>query len=145
MPSITSNVPSQQLDLSQFKFPSNICLADPNFHSPSGIDMILGADVFWDLLGSQRIKLGQGQSTLTLCETKLGWLVCGSISSRQLCNIKCNFININESPQLDTLNNNIQHLMTRFWKLEEVTSDLFQYSKEEQSCENHFLKTTTRL
>lgn len=141
LPSITSNVPSQPIDLSSFNIPSNICLADPNFHTPGGIDLILGADIFWDLLGSQRIKLGF--SNPMLCESKLGWLVCGPTASIQSSKIKCNFVNVNTG-SVETLNDNIQNQMSQFWKLEEV-SDACQYSQEEKLCEDHFVENTTRM
>ncbi|XP_049869686.1 uncharacterized protein LOC126369369 isoform X1 [Pectinophora gossypiella] len=141
LPSITSNVPSQQIDLSQFEIPSNVCLADPNFHSPAGIDMILGADIFWDLVGPQRIKLGVG--TPMLCESRLGWLVCGPTALIQSSHIKCNFVNVNTDP-VEMLNDNIQNQMTQFWKLEEV-SNACQYSQEETLCEDHFVENTTRM
>lgn len=147
LPSITDNIPSRHVDLLKLKIPSNICLADPNFYSPAPIDMLLGADIFWDLLGSQRIKLGDGQPIL--CETKLGWLVSGPTkviyASTPSKMVKCNFTKIiPDGNGNDELSNIIDNQLTRFWQLEEVCTTSV-YSQEEKLCEEHFIKNTTRL
>ncbi|XP_037298293.1 uncharacterized protein LOC119190433 [Manduca sexta] len=76
--------------------PTDIPLADPYYHTPAPIDMILGADVFWNLLGSERIVLGNHQPILF--ETRLGWVVSGPINTG-LANkfnqpVKCNIVAI---------------------------------------------------
>lgn len=75
LPTITDDVPSQPIAINQLQIPSDICLADPYFHTPAGVDLIIGADVFWDLLGSRKIQLGVGKPVLS--ESRLGWLVSG--------------------------------------------------------------------
>ncbi|CAK1584895.1 unnamed protein product [Parnassius mnemosyne] len=146
LPSITQNVPTRYVNLSNLKIPSNISLADPNFHSPAPVDMLIGADVFWDLIGTQRLKLGDGQPIL--CETSLGWLVSGPIDYRYVKKgvnfIKCNFTRIFQDEASKDLDEDIQKQLVRFWHLEEV-SPAFLYSNEEKLCEEHFLKNTTRL
>uniref|UniRef100_A0A2A4JM97 Uncharacterized protein n=1 Tax=Heliothis virescens TaxID=7102 RepID=A0A2A4JM97_HELVI len=145
LPLITSEIPSKHINLTKLQIPSNICLADPNFHSPAPIDMLLGADIFWDLLGTQRIKLGEGQPTL--CETRLGWLVSGPIkvshTLKPLKMLQCNFTKITLDDD-HKLNNHIDNKLTRFWQLEEV-STTSELSHEEKLCEEHFVKNTTRL
>ncbi|CAK1584852.1 unnamed protein product [Parnassius mnemosyne] len=146
LPSITQNVPTRYVNLSNLKIPSNISLADPNFHSPAPVDMLIGADVFWDLIGTQRLKLGDGQPIL--CETSLGWLVSGPIDYRYVKKgvnfIKCNFTRIFQDEDSKDLDEDIQKQLVRFWHLEEV-SPASLYSNEEKLCEEHFLKNTTRL
>lgn len=70
LPYITTKVPSRELNICDFEIPSNIALADPTFYKPCDIDILIGADLFWDLLGSQRLKLGTGMPVLS--ETRLG-------------------------------------------------------------------------
>ncbi|CAK1600411.1 unnamed protein product [Parnassius mnemosyne] len=77
LPHITDEVPSQEIPLNDIKIPSNLCLADPRFHTPSSVDLIIGADVFWDLLGVRKISLGNGKPVLI--ESRLGWLVSGPL------------------------------------------------------------------
>lgn len=142
--SITENVPNKYINPSSLKIPSDICLADPNFNTPAPVDILLGADIFWDLLGSKIIKLGPGQPIL--CETKLGWLVSGPTGTAMplpFTKGKCNFTKL-VSDDEDNLNDNIQLLLTRFWQLEDVCTSS-NHSPEEISCEDHFVKNNTRL
>ncbi|KAF9811232.1 hypothetical protein SFRURICE_002601 [Spodoptera frugiperda] len=58
------------------EFLCGISLADPSFNTPSAVDILLGADIFWSVLCNNSIDLGKNQPKLY--ETKLGWLVSGS-------------------------------------------------------------------
>ncbi|XP_050554065.1 uncharacterized protein LOC118278462 [Spodoptera frugiperda] len=93
LPYITSNVPCREVNYSTLNIPLNITLADPTFCKPAEVDILIGADLFWDLLGSHKIKLGTGKPVLY--ETSLGWIVSGPISQNSislLCSdLKCNF------------------------------------------------------
>lgn len=50
LPKITQRLPQEFCPMSEFKIPSNITLADPNFNIPSEIDLLIGAQVFWQLI-----------------------------------------------------------------------------------------------
>ncbi|CAG4976903.1 unnamed protein product [Colias eurytheme] len=144
LPSLTDNVPSRTVDISNLNIPTNVCLADPHFYTPASVDIILGADIFWDIVGSQRIKLGVDKPIL--CDTRLGWIVSGPMnnSSYQPNPIQCNYVNGN--PTSDIFNQNVQNQLTRFWNLEEVNNiKSSSYSPEQKLCEEHFVKNTTRL
>lgn len=147
LPSITDKVPSQHVDITNLNIPSDICLADPYFHTPSDVDIIIGADLFWDLLGSQKIKLGDGRPIL--CETKLGWLVSGPINARHgstlPSSVQCNFVALNSENASSSFDDDIQNQLMRFWQLEEVSHQSSHYSHEEKLCEEHFQANTTRL
>ncbi|XP_059061597.1 uncharacterized protein LOC131854485 [Achroia grisella] len=138
LPSITDNVPSSQINLTDLKLPSNIHLADPKFHSPSAVDLILGADIFWDLIGLQQLKLGIDKPILH--ETKLGWVVSGPINcgykSSSSHNIKCNFSSIHDETPTQ---------LTQFCQFEQVCPQSSNYSVEEKLCEERFIKNITRL
>lgn len=47
---ITENLSTTDLDQKTLRIPLNIQLADPEYHISAGIDMLLGASVFWNLL-----------------------------------------------------------------------------------------------
>ncbi|KAH9638531.1 hypothetical protein HF086_006473 [Spodoptera exigua] len=57
---------------SELDLPPNIELADPYFYCPAEVDLLLGADIFWDLVGFKLITLGVGRPVLQ--ESQLGWL-----------------------------------------------------------------------
>ncbi|XP_022165436.1 uncharacterized protein LOC111030316 [Myzus persicae] len=55
------------------------CLADPDFHHPQGIDLLIGGGSFFDVLGTRKIPLNIG--SVTLYESNFGWLVTGELSN----------------------------------------------------------------
>ncbi|KAF2892146.1 hypothetical protein ILUMI_14027 [Ignelater luminosus] len=83
IPEITEELPSCILDMREFQIPSNIKLADPTFYQPGPIDMIIGANLFWELLCIGQIKRNNQP---LLQKTKLGWIVsdgCGVPNSEE--------------------------------------------------------------
>ncbi|KAJ8946634.1 hypothetical protein NQ317_003844 [Molorchus minor] len=131
---ITERVPTSSIKMPNFGIPGNITLADPNFNIAGKIDILLGAEVFWELLCVGQINNGLGKPILQ--KTKLGWLVSGPISyntlqnqTKTLCNLTC----------ITNLENQIE----RFWKVEECNTE-GKFSAEELQCERIFLETTIR-
>lgn len=70
MPKITKKLPQEFIHPSQFKMPSNVKLADPNFNVPSDIDLLIGAEVFWQLICIGQIEECKDHPTLQ--KTKFG-------------------------------------------------------------------------
>ena len=70
VPKITKNLPSMNIDRDKLQIPNNLALADSEFHNNGPIDMLLGAEYFFDLLDAGKIELGQDQ--LVLQNMKLG-------------------------------------------------------------------------
>ncbi|KAJ8959713.1 hypothetical protein NQ318_021907 [Aromia moschata] len=79
IPDITGKLPEFSFDISGLAIPKHIRLADPSFNKCSKIDMLLGADCFWDLLCAAQIKLGVNKPVLQ--KTKFGWVVSGPINT----------------------------------------------------------------
>ncbi|XP_075167883.1 uncharacterized protein LOC142240048 [Haematobia irritans] len=75
IPSITSYQPQNALDIKQWRIPGNVKLADNSFYLPGPIDLLIGAELFYELLLVGQIKNG---NTPTLQKTRLGWIVVGS-------------------------------------------------------------------
>jgi len=71
---ITGTTPSRKLDTSTKKIPKDIKLADEQFNHPGGIDLLIGADVFYEILRSGR-RTRPGYPVLQ--ETILGWALSG--------------------------------------------------------------------
>lgn len=131
VPHITGCLPNFRIDPSLLQIPNNIKLADPQFSVSRPIDMLLGADCFWDLICVGQIKLGNSGPYLQ--KTKLGWIVAGQIAS-----INTNLVQCNLSRSID-----IDKGLTRFWELEEVETSK-PLSKNEKLCEEHFQNTFKR-
>ncbi|XP_055527207.1 uncharacterized protein LOC129719822 [Wyeomyia smithii] len=91
VPTITTNLPIVKVDIRCWTIPANLSLADPAFHIPNEIEMIIGAELLFELLQGGRIKLASGAPMLV--ETQLGWIVSGtarlhkSNSTKSVCHL----------------------------------------------------------
>lgn len=75
---ITRKLPSEPINIENWNIPVDVQLADPGFWKPRHVDMVLGAEVFFDLFHPRgRISLGHGMPTLV--NSELGWVVSGRI------------------------------------------------------------------
>lgn len=75
IPKVTEPLPTEVIKRKILNFPKDIILADPTFDQPSHIDMLIGAEYFYQLLCSSQIKLNSGATILQ--ETRFGWIVTG--------------------------------------------------------------------
>lgn len=128
---ITGNLPSIKVNISQLNIPKNITLADPSFYKPSKVDMLIGGELFWNLICIGQISMGVNKPILQ--KTKFGWIVSGPIGVETPNKTHCNF----------SENFDIQQQLTRFWEIEEGCP-IKTRSYEEEACEAHFTKTTKR-
>ncbi|XP_048001299.1 uncharacterized protein LOC125238053 [Leguminivora glycinivorella] len=142
LPRLTSSLPTFPSKRNHFRIPDNVSLADPNFYESRPVEVLIGADLFWELLEGL-VKITRLTNGAYLINTQLGWIVSGPVSSnaRNTKPINCNFAQSIDMPSLDTQ-------LRRFWEIEEIQSNTKSYdtrSEEEMACEDHFVKTTTRL
>lgn len=136
LPNITQSLPSRYINIQNIPLPMGIELADPNFNIPSAIDILVGAEIFWDIVSSNIIDLGKQYPKLQ--KTKLGWLISGAYYQPTAYNQ----IPTNACYHSQTQNND--SILTKFWELDSVSSK-FNMSKEEQACEVSFAKHTRRV
>ncbi|KAI5645263.1 putative peptidase (DUF1758) domain-containing protein [Phthorimaea operculella] len=131
---ITSEMPNNEIDTSGYTIPTNLTLADPHWNIPAEPDLLLAADVFWDIITSGKIKLGPGNPIIH--NSMFGWLVAGSArfhdDFESKGNLVCNF------------SHSIRNQLQKFWELEEVPNKPV-LSQEEEACEQHFVQHTRRL
>lgn len=133
LPRITEKLPQAHINVHNLNIPDFVKLADPGFYQCSEIDLLLGADIFWDLLGPGRVTLGPQRPILQ--ETRLGWIVAGYIATEYYLdntNLKsfCHF------------SKEISQQLSKFWEIEEVSPKL-EYNKDNY-CESLFTSTTSR-
>lgn len=134
LPKITEKLPCFSFDKTSLDIPTNIALADQHFDKPAQIDILLGADVFWNLLKVGQIKLGRNKPTLQ--KTHFGWVVTGQILPpvySNLNNKRCNFVT----------NEVLSKQIEKFWELEQVDNTK-TLSPEEVTCEAHFIDNFKR-
>lgn len=132
---ISNRLPIQAINTKDWKIPDNIQLADPEFEVPNKVDMLIGAEIFMDMLCVGQIKLSDQLPRLQ--KTTFGWIVSG----------KVNGFNTEESVHdincFTYLASDVDEQITRFWNQEEVISDHL-FTKEEQRCEDIFQETYSR-
>lgn len=130
---IVKMLPSEQFSVSHWNIPLHVSLADPHFNIPGNIDMLLGVKIFWEILELQKINLGPRLPILW--NTKLGWLITGSMSTLENNDFKHIFY-------IEQSKNNLINVMEKFWKLEEITKK--SLTADDHKCEQIFQKTTIR-
>lgn len=77
MDKITEQLPMIKLDDNNFKIPQQLQLADPSYHTPGNIDILLGASIFWNLLCNEQLHHSPKLSVLQ--KTVLGWIISGTM------------------------------------------------------------------
>ena len=101
--------------------------------------MLLGAEIFFDLLIVGQIKRSSEFSTIR--KTTLGWIVSAKIthardSISQRLSMMCGSEPIEELSSID-------ETLKKFWLLEEVPSEsLVKFNPEQQEYEDHFVQNT---
>nr|CAI5823178.1 unnamed protein product [Callosobruchus analis] len=83
---IKSYTPSFPIRITDLKIPDEIVLADPEFHIPGPVQVLIGGELFWDLIRDGKIALGLNKPILT--ETALEWIVAGQVECRQPRKVK---------------------------------------------------------
>ncbi|KAA5556281.1 hypothetical protein F3G51_32480, partial [Pseudomonas aeruginosa] len=72
---ITGELPTSKIDTSSLNYLKHIKLADDRFSQPSGIDLIVGSDVFSRILRPHIISRAPGEPVAI--ETSLGYIIVG--------------------------------------------------------------------
>ncbi|GFS52430.1 DUF1758 domain-containing protein [Trichonephila clavipes] len=81
LPKITDAIPVSKLNISDLNIPASIELADSNFHMPGQIDILIGSELFFEILNPEQYYLQEGN--VILQNTKFGYLVTGTLPQSQ--------------------------------------------------------------
>ncbi|XP_058817061.1 uncharacterized protein LOC131680357 [Topomyia yanbarensis] len=128
----SAELPTMPVDTSAWKFPQ-VGLADPQFHVPGRIDLVIGSEAFWELHTGRKISLGNGLPWVV--ETPFGWVVSGSASNGSTCIPRiCN---------LSITNEDLEATLQKFWELEAISTGP-AHSPEENRCEELYSSTVKR-
>ncbi|XP_012231348.1 uncharacterized protein [Linepithema humile] len=132
---ITCKLPTLTMKRDVYDLPRNLKLADPQFNVSAEIDVLLGAEVFWDLLCVGQIKRSTEHPTLQ--KTHFGWILAGCLSSdkKQAQEV--------QSFHATITNTQLHEQLSRFWQIEDIhhTSG---YTAEETLSERHFLDNVSQ-
>lgn len=154
---ITCKLPQSPIDLDDLNIPDEMLInfADPDFFVPSEIDMLVGADIFYSIICSGSLKLGQGLPTLL--NTHLGWIIAGNLPVRNSVPKSATFNNslcvLNSQKvclfaQSSNAESVLDSTLRKFWEIEESNYELKENSSlspEDVLAETIFTTTTKRL
>ncbi|GFX24041.1 integrase catalytic domain-containing protein [Trichonephila clavipes] len=127
VPRITDMIPSQPFNVSLGNF-SREKLADENFNIPGNIDLLLGAEIFYEILLPGQTNLLN--TKLIFQNTVFGYIASGSIPVSSENKPHCGLIKDNVD---------LEETMRRFWEIENVEPETIK-NKETIICEEHFKK-----
>lgn len=131
VPSIAGLLPAEGFPRETLAIPRNISLADPEFHIPRPVEMLIGAGPTLSALSVGNIDLSKGKGDICLQKTQYGWIIAGAKSldsSNQ--DISCHLIALEKQ-------------IEKFWVNEELPGKGLR-SKEDIECENHYKQNTSR-
>ncbi|XP_043463826.1 uncharacterized protein LOC122499504, partial [Leptopilina heterotoma] len=143
LPRVTSSLPSHEanVDLGRELFPG-VTWADPEFHVRQKVDIVLGGDLYGQLLRPGLKK--SATSKLVAQNTVLGWIVSGpmeEVASRRAevvraC-IPVRVLHCTAGEKLDLA-------LQSFWALEEVPVPIKRLKPEDENCERQYQDTHFR-
>jgi hypothetical protein len=132
---IPNEYPSTFVDTKKWKIPAHIKLADPGFGKPGPIDLLLGAEIFFELLTHEKVNLDGALPPLQ--GTVFGWIVAGRLYHHR------------QTPENDqfgfvaTTDDLLHDSVRKFWELEN-TPTKNALTVEERQVEQHFIETHRR-
>ncbi|CAG9130227.1 unnamed protein product [Plutella xylostella] len=138
---LTSFIPDRQVKLQWWSELSQVKLADPSFATPSKIDLLLGAEVYGQIIVDGLFKGPPG--TPLAQNTKLGWIISGQVINECRDTRSCHTISV--------VSNHAKisgdELLKRFWELESEHSQIGKnkvLTEVEKKCEQIFTESVAR-
>ena len=136
---VTNDLPTQDLSIiSDLPHISQLNLADPSFHTPGKIDLLLGADVYHKLLGTKSAIIGASTGPAAV-DTIFGWAMTGPVPT-QTDHIQA-APTIHES--LTPADLHLDNQMARFWDAEQVDTGPVPHTPVEDQVQLHYSNTTS--
>ncbi|XP_067214160.1 uncharacterized protein [Linepithema humile] len=133
MKSLTSYAPSPAVSPVNWDHLADFSLADPDPLSADPIDLLLGADLYANLILEGVRKGESGQPVAQ--NTVFGWIISGSTATRE----DSRHVTVQHCAN----NLSLDKLLQNFWEIEELPRQTL-LSPEEQHCEEHFVSTHSR-
>lgn len=130
IPAISDSIPAEAFPRSSIEIPVNVKLADPEFHLPRAVDLLIGAGTTLSLFSVGQINLTRDEHDLYLQKTRLDWVVAGGTPAQSETKNACHL-------------SNLESQIVKFWEIEEFPVNKPK-SKEEITCESFFVRTTER-
>ena len=122
--------PSERVNCDVNKMEGNLMLADPEFSIPREIDIVLGANIYGQLVLSGVLS----QAGLLAQSTIFGWVLTGSLPTTASHPTKTISACSTLSDENDLCHERLVGLVQRFWSMEDVPNVVRQ-STADTECE----------
>lgn len=134
VPRVTRDLPLRPIALdTSWSHLVDISLADPDFGTPSKVDLLLGVDVFAEIMMQGRRAGSPGSPTAF--ETKFGWVLAGSVEpSSSVNHVVAHHVSLLTGDDI----------LCKFWEIEEQPMSRPTLSPEERIVVQHFEAEHTR-
>ncbi|XP_023248350.1 uncharacterized protein LOC111644041 [Copidosoma floridanum] len=142
LPRLTTQLPAKNitdLDLRRF---TGFKLADPEFFISKKIDLILGADVYGQLLrpGLERLV----PSRIVMQNTAFGWIVSGGLHEERSRRAEQADSRVYVQALHCAASDELERSLKRFWELEDLPVTQVKMKLEDEACEKIFKETHGR-
>ncbi|XP_020297239.1 uncharacterized protein LOC109861829 [Pseudomyrmex gracilis] len=133
---VTSIIPSTEVTVRNWPHLQNLSLANPEYYQPRSVDIILGADVYDQVIKPDIIR---AHSAMPIAQLSIfGWLILGPTNSVRSLSVPTHHVSVQREDE-------VQELLTKFWVQEEFPRDESPLlTPEEEECEAHFCATLSR-
>ncbi|XP_063539370.1 uncharacterized protein LOC134748506 [Cydia strobilella] len=129
-----------KLNVSKWAEIEDLPLADPAYTTPGKVEILLGAEVYAEIILEGLIKKRSevGKGTMIAQNTMLGWIVSGQAVRGSETEVSARFTSLHVHIQEDDL-------LRKFWEMENEPNMIKKdMTKSEQQCEEFFNLTTVR-
>ncbi|XP_063383605.1 uncharacterized protein LOC134669918 [Cydia fagiglandana] len=130
---ITDIMPENEVKMENWKHVEKLCLADPTCHTPGHIDLLLGVEVWSEVIKPGVIKGPSG--TPIAQDSHLGWIVCGNVRTEHTATK--NIVSMH-------LNVDLNNMLKKFWELETIEEESNTLTSDEKKAEDIYEKTHKR-
>ena len=130
LPRVTTLIPTTAVNPTGWRSLLGLELADANYHTPSEVDVLLGADIYYACIKEGIIPSIDGAPTAQ--QTVFGWVIAGPAHTGDTSSVVCHHTHAISDD-----------LLRKFWELEEVPT-ASKLTVEEEECERHFVDNHTR-
>ncbi|KAI5639224.1 pao retrotransposon peptidase domain-containing protein [Phthorimaea operculella] len=134
-----SDKPRLPLETDSWSFLSHLVLADPTFHTPSPVEILIGGEIYEEILLGKKIRGPPG--TPAAVSTSLGWLIIGKVDNKFVRNGDMSPPYSSFHISSSSIEERLDQSIRRFWEIESVPEKPI-LSPEDQRCEEIFVKHT---
>lgn len=134
VPDLCSNIPSFTLEQNEYPHLEGLELADKEFYKSRPVDLLLGAEVFSQILKGGKVVGNLGQPNAL--ETIFGYVLLGKVDTSLHSDQTVSLFTTTEVP--------LEVCIPKFWEIETLPKHI-HYSPDDEKCETLYQNGVERL